>query len=869
MTTEVWLVMRFTVVLSVLSSVISGVLMPAVAQDFAPSQTSSDQDEGVESFAHQGETEEVAIQLTSAIAQSGLNQPATTVEDWIAQIEASLVQITGVRVEETDTGLQVILETAEGSLEVPETRSLGNALIADISNATIAQEFSQANPIEGIALISVSQLPDNRVRVAITGTEFPPVAEVTSGTQGLVLAVMLGDAVVGTEEDAIQVVVTGEQDEGYNPSNTSVGTRTDTPLRDIPQSIQVIPEQVLEDRQVRRITEGLENTAGVISITGATSDRDYFTVRGFENYTGFLINGIPDPQIPNDGSFANVERLEVLRGPASVLYGETDSLGGTINIVTRQPLSDPFYEITATVGSYDNYEGIFDLSGPLNDAETVLYRLIGSYRSFDSFVDFDDGNETFIAPSLALNLGSNTDFILEGDVNFSARQGQGPGGIPAVGTVLSNPNGEIDRSFNAAGPQDNNEVTNGRVGYRLEHRFNENWRLRNAFRYTFTDNNDVLIRFGTGFADDNRTVNRRFSAGDQNYDTYYLDTNVVGSFRTGSIDHQLLFGFSLDRDESDVAFEFGDAAPVDVFDQDFDQAIPLTGNLSLDRFRTRDTLGIYLQDQITILENLKLLLGGRLDSFEETTDNRLADEETSQSDTAFSPRVGIVYQPIPPISLYASYARSFVPTIGIAADGDTFRPERGTQYEVGIRADITDQFSTNLALYDLTRSNVTTPDPNNPVLSVQTGRQRSRGVELDIGGEILPGWNIIGGYAYTDARITEDNDPTIEGNQRFSVPEHAFNLWTTYRIQNGDLQGLGFGLGFYYIGERWADNANTVELPSFLRTDAAIYYERDRFRAALNFRNIFDIESFVGDGSGSILTQGAPFTVLGTISWQF
>lgn len=209
-----------------------------------------------------------------------------------------------------------------------------------------------------------------------------------------------------------------------------------------------------------------------------------------------------------------------------------------------------------------------------------------------------------------------------------------------------------------------------------------------------------------------------------------------------------------------------------------------------------------------------------------------------------------------------------MPTIGVAANGDTFRPERGTQYEVGVKADINDRLSANLALYDLTRSNVTTPDPNTPGFSVQTGRQRSRGVEMDISGEILPGWNIIGGYAYTDARITEDNDLSIVGNRRYSAPEHSFNVWTAYTIQDGDLQGLGFGLGLFFTSERFADNANTVVLPSFLRTDAAIFYERDRFRAAVNFRNIFDVEGFTTNGSSSFVNRGAPFSVQGTISWQ-
>ncbi|XQQ04869.1 MAG: TonB-dependent siderophore receptor [Leptolyngbya sp. IPPAS B-1204] len=779
-----------------------------------------------------------------------------------------------MRVEETETGLQVILETADGDLEVPETRSVGNALIADIPNATIAEEFSEANPIEGIALVSVTSLPGDRVRVAITGTDAPPVAEVRSEAQGLSFAVTLGDADAVTEEDAIQVVVTGEQDEGYNPRSTSVGTRTDTPLRDIPQSIQVIPEQVLEDRQARTITDGLENVSGVNTIGyGSNSTRDYFTIRGFEAYNA-LLNGLPDPGITNDASFFNVERLEVLKGPASVLYGDSGSggIGGTINVVTRQPLLDPFYEVSATIGSYDDYQGTIDLSGPLNDSRTVLYRLIVGYRESDTFIDFNDSRILAVAPSLSVSLGENTNIIVEGDVTTQERTGQTPNGLPAVGTVLPNPNGEVRRSFSPTGPSENVHIINGRIGYRLEHRFNEDWRLQNAFRWTFSggDNEGVPFIYPASLEADNRTLNRIATVplGSGLSNTYYLDTNLLGQFSTGSIDHQLLVGFNLRRNESDSNFAFGvPLAPVDIFDPVYNQTV---GSVepSTDSSTTRDTLGVYLQDQITLAENLKLLLGGRVDFFEERTTDRLANTETSQSDTAFSPRVGIVYQPIQPISLYASYSRAFTPTIGTSARGESFQPGRGTQYEVGIKADINDQLSATLAFYDLTRSNITTTDPENPNFSVQTGEQRSRGIELDISGEILPGWNIIGGYAYTDARVTEDN-AIPEGNRLFAVPEHAFNLWTTYRIQEGILQGLGFGLGFYYSGEVAADLANTLELPSYFRTDAAIFYECDRFRAALNFRNLFDVEYYNAWGSGENVYIGDPFTVQGTISWQF
>ncbi|MEJ1936186.1 TonB-dependent receptor, partial [Nostoc sp. NIES-2111] len=238
-----------------------------------------------------------------------------------------------------------------------------------------------------------------------------------------------------------------------------------------------------------------------------------------------------------------------------------------------------------------------------------------------------------------------------------------------------------------------------------------------------------------------------------------------------------------------------------------------------------------------------------------------------QQDEVFSPRIGIVYQPIKPISLYASYSRSFQQVIGTGLDNRLFEPERGTQYEVGIKADLTDRLSSTLAFYQLTRSNVLTNDESG-LFSVQTGEQRSRGIELDITGEILPGWNIIASYAYTDATINKDNDFPI-GNRLNNVPENALSLWTRYELQNGNLQGLGFGLGLFYVGERQGDLENSFTVPSYVRTDAAIYYRRDNIKVALNLKNLFDINYVEAVESSSRVFYGQPFTIQGTISWQF
>ncbi len=272
------------------------------------------------------------------------------------------------------------------------------------------------------------------------------------------------------------------------------------------------------------------------------------------------------------------------------------------------------------------------------------------------------------------------------------------------------------------------------------------------------------------------------------------------------------------------------------------------------------------------MDNLKLLLGGRFDTVNQKQENLVSSTTSEQDDQAFSPRVGIVYQPIQPVSLYASYSRAFNPaTPGtILASGAAAEPERGTQYEAGIKTEfLQGRLSSTLAFYELTRSNVLTPSPTDPFASVQTGEQRSRGVELDVAGEILPGWRVIASYAYTDAKITQDNRYDI-GNRLVNVPKNSASLWTTYEVQKGGLQGLGFGVGLRYVGEREGDLENSFELPSYFRTDAAIFYKRNNFRAALNVNNLFDTEYFEAAQNGRAgVFPGAPLTVIGTIGFEF
>lgn len=333
--------------------------------------------------------------------------------------------------------------------------------------------------------------------------------------------------------------------------------------------------------------------------------------------------------------------------------------------------------------------------------------------------------------------------------------------MPVEGTILPNSNGEIPCDRFLGKPSfSRNDIEFFRIGFDLEHRFNEDWQGRSVFRYTQT-NEQFDVLFVLGVLDDGRTLNRAFDEIETEFYGYSLDNYIVGQFSTGSLQHQILVGFNLFRRDV-FPFTLDDRtgsspSTIDIFDPDYGVSLPGDGTPVIAVNERTQGLGLYFQDQVILADNLRLLLGGRFDLTNQQTDDLLASTTQFQQDTAFSPRMGIVYRPIEPISLYGSYSRSFNPAIGRSADGSQFEPERGTQYEIGMKADINDDLSATLALFHLTRTNVTTTDPNNLNFSIQTGEQRSQGIELDLSGEILPGWNIALGYAFTDAEVTEDN----------------------------------------------------------------------------------------------------------------
>ncbi|MDF5720547.1 MAG: TonB-dependent siderophore receptor [Rhizonema sp. PD37] len=815
-------------------------------------------------------------------------------------LQGSVVQVTHVLAKATTKGVEVILETSKGQQLQLKNRSVGNNFIVEIPNAQLrmpsgeAFRFISQKPIAGISQITVVNQDAKTIRVTVQGTSAAPKVELyDSPSEGLIFAV--NSAAVATQQgrqpqtsprpqssqqqnqtqpskplasgdDAIELVVRGEQD-NYRVTDGSTATRTDTPLRDIPQSIQVIPHEVLRDQQATSIQDVLRNVSGASLASLPVFQVNNVAIRGFAS-SNYLRDGLLDANGGISADLANIERVEVLKGPASVLFG-LGSPGATINLITKKPLRDPFYQVDATVGNYSNYRGAIDLSGPLNDAKTALYRLNAVYQYSGSFIDFLDNKNYSIAPVVSLMIGKRTKLTLEAEYR-DAREDGAYLGLPAQGTVLPNPNGKIPINRNTGEPNYYVESKVFSLAYDLEHKFSDNWSLRNAFQ--FSSNGFTSLRYASDdLLADLRTLDRNYFTEYSTQYSYNLTTNLIGKFSTGSVQHQLLFGVDLTRNDNPIyRSNNGTPALLDIFNPVYGlpPRVPLN---QINRFSSlTDSLGVYIQDQVNIGESLKLLLGGRFDLFTQTNGNLGDHTSDSQGGDAFSPRVGIVYQPSKTISLYGSYSRSFTPNSGRAADNSLFDPERGRQYEVGVKADLSQSLSATLAYYDIVRDNVLTTDPNNPQYSIQTGEQRSRGIELNIAGQILPGWNIYAGYAYTDARITRDNTYR-PGNRLYITPENGVNLWTTYEFQRGNLKGFGVGLGLFYVGEREGDLQNDFQLPDYFRTDAALYYKRGRLRAQLNFRNLFNINYFEttqGDSLSKVI-PGSPFTVQGTVSWQF
>lgn len=657
--------------------------------------------------------------------------------------------------------------------------------------------------------------------------------------------------------------------DGYRAIRSASATRTDTPIHEIPQSISVVPAQVAQDIGATRLEDALDYAGGVergnnFGGQGLTE----FLVRGFSSQefyrNGFAVNR----GYPNMPDAATLERIEVLRGPASMLYGRGDP-GGTFNIVSKQPQA----ERRTVLGTQFNTEGLrrgtLDTTGALDEQADFTYRLNLVAEGADSFRDHVESERYNVAPVLRWDLNAATAIIFEGDYLHNRHP------LDRGVTRYANQQGRLpcDRflSEESAGKFANDNAT---TQLRIEHLLNDQWTLRGGVQYLDGSLEGGAVE-NNGLAADGRTVGRNYSERRLEWNDTAIQANLEGRFNALGFAHTLLTGVEYDdfnyNSRIDRSASGTNAFPIDIYEPVYGQPLPpITRTTTFDD-EDLQSYALFLQDQVELTERFTLQLGARLERFEQEYTNKLSPTGSwNQAHNAVSPRIGAIYDLTDALAVYANASRSFKPNRGADRSSQAFDPEEGIAYETGVKYELPEHnLSVTAALFHITKENVLTADPLDSNFQIAAGEVRSRGFDLSVAGNITPQWRVIGGYAYVYAEVTESNSASMPvGSRLANVPEHSFNLLDTYEFDNGALDGLGLGVGVKYVSSRKGSTSNTAfDMGAYTVVDLLAYYPlTDRVRLNLNLDNVFD-EEYDERAWGNIWAYpGAPRTLQAGIS---
>ncbi|WP_245524104.1 TonB-dependent receptor [Methylobacterium nonmethylotrophicum] len=654
--------------------------------------------------------------------------------------------------------------------------------------------------------------------------------------------------------------------QGYRATRTATATKTDTPLRDVPQTVNVVPREVLVDRQETRLTDALFNVSNVQPGGTIQGRSDTFIIRGFRTQT-YAVDGVFMNQANNfspvQRDLADVERIEVLKGPASVLYGRGDP-GGVINIVTRQPTLVPTADASIQGGSFGFRRVQGSVSGAVPGTDGLAARLSFGTQVDPTFRNLAgrDNSRNFVAPAFTWNPSPDTRVSFIGEFT---RQDS----VYDEGLIARNGRVPLDNVARYYGEPFSRYNANANFGtLKIEHDVNEQLMLRqviNAQGGRF----DVFTARATGLSANGTQVTRRFSGVASTYAAVDSQTELVAKFDWLGLRHTALLGVEYVNGYRRAFSTQGSLASVSFLDPIVGSALPSALTFQSDLKQKNALTGLYAQDQIDLGYGLQLLLGVRYDTgtqyyLSRTSTTRSIPPEQELS--GVSPRVGLIYRVAEPLALYASYTTSFKPQTANVLGVTNPPPETGEQIEVGTRFDVSPDLSLTASVFDITRNNVAANDPINTNFSVITGQQRSKGVEADLAGTILPGWKVIGGVGYTDARVTRDTTYAV-GNRLEAAPLFSGSVWTTYQVQEGAWRGLGLGLGVTHVGSRFGDIGNTYKVGAYTRVDAAVFYDLDEHaRFSLNLRNLTDARYIEQPFNQFNNLPGAPFSVLATIT---
>ena len=654
--------------------------------------------------------------------------------------------------------------------------------------------------------------------------------------------------------DEVQVRSDHQLDPSYNPPTATSATKIEAPLRDIPQTVNVVPQSLLRDQVAQSMQDALKAVPGV-GFSHGDGQRDQVTIRGFSAIADQFVDGLRDDAL-YFRDLSNIEQIEVLKGPASVLYGRGSS-GGLINRITKKPGVN-LSEVGLTLGRWNQRRGEFDLARAPQDG-VVSYRLTGAVERADSYRDQQFLDRKALAASVLIKPSADTSVLLQADYLKDSRLTDF--GIPAYqGRPANVPPSTYYGAANAR-DVDVSSAEVASLGATLNHRISESLSLRNAFRYFdySLDRSNTLV----GSVNE-KAMTASLTRGNVQRDEsgFFNQTELTQKLELAGMKHQLLYGFEFGRQSKDLlSYSRANVATVSLLNP----VLPILpsridGKPAADNHSVFKVASLYLQDMVTITPQWKALAGGRYDRFQQDTHERQPGKpDLSRTDTAWSPRVGLVYQPSSAWSYYASWSKSFQPsgeTFALAANNAQLAPEKTTSQEVGVKWDRPDgKASVTASLFKLERTNIKSVDPTSNTV-VPLGVQRTNGLELTFAGEIAPSWQVWAGYAFLDGEMTASPTPGIQGKRPTLTPRHSANLWLTKSLGHG----FGLGGGLNYVGARDADPLNTVTLPGYTTVDAMAYYRMGAWDVQLKLNNLLDRRYIVaGHGSSPNLNlPGAP-----------
>ncbi|MET0720709.1 MAG: TonB-dependent siderophore receptor, partial [Tardiphaga sp.] len=635
---------------------------------------------------------------------------------------------------------------------------------------------------------------------------------------------------------------------GYVASRSASGTKTNTAINETPQAISVVGAEQIRDQKPIKLDEVLRYSPGVVAGTfGADTRNDWFLIRGFKS---------DDNSVFLDGmqlfatAFAtwklqpfNMERVEVLRGPSSVMYGGS-STGGIVNVTSKMPPAEPIRYMEVGVNNYGNSYLSFDFGGPVAtpvENGKIFTRLVGQVKGGETQTDYISDNNYFIAPSVTWKPDADTTLTVLASASKNDSRVQGF--LPYTGTVVNAPYGRIGTGFFASEPAaDRFTREQEMLGYLFERRLSDSVTFRQNARFAHTDVNlSTLQGLGT---DATGNLSRLYFATRGIANQANLDNQLEYRFATGAIQHTALFGLDMRQYQlSDVQGSTFPSTSINVLNPVYTPGAQFaTTNNYRDGLLTQKQLGIYAQDQIK-LDRFTLVLSGRNDFVRTTDENRLAGgSNVGRDDSKFTGRAGLIYNFDNGLAPYVSYSTSYNPLTGVVFSTGALRlPETGEQTEVGVKFQpLGFDGHFGAALFDMKRQNTPSTDFPNSNLPAQLGEVTSRGLELEAVANLAPGFKVMGSFTTYNLFISKDLNPLLIDKVPTATPRQVASAWADYTFQSGAWTGFGFGGGVRYVGTSFADPANLMPVPSRVLGDVAVHYEWQNWRLALNVQNVAD-----------------------------